>query len=180
MLLRCPNSDSLFEYVTIPTEMSRFSRTNMKVHSLLCPPCAQKIQAIRDKWDAYFTPEPDVTASLIKIYGRLQRDETLILKGWKLRGVQRPKTLKESMVSQGWLFRGGVAAGLAAVAFIFVAPQLNSGKDAATLVNATPQAAQLPLARFRVEDKNSIKVHYLQPELLQSMEFETTSVANGR
>jgi len=174
MLLKCPNSDALFEYVTIPTEMSFLRRTNMRTHTLLCPPCQQKIEAIRQKWDAYFTPEPDITASLIKIYGRLQRDETLVLKGWKLGGVQRPKSLKESAIAQGWLFRGAVAAGLAAVAFVFVTPQVKSDRDL-QLVASVPQAAQLPLARFRVEDKNSIKVHYIQPELLQSMEFETTS-----
>lgn len=173
-LLKCPDSDSLFEYVTIPTEMRAWNRAGMRAHAFVCPPCQQKIKAIQEKWDAYFTPEPDVTASLIKVYSRLQRDETLVLKGWKLGGVQRPKSLRESVVAQGWLFRGSVAASLAAVAFVLVSPQLKSEKEAA-MVSATPQAAQLPLARFRVEDKNSIKVHYVQPELLQSIEFETVS-----
>jgi hypothetical protein len=35
----------------------------------------------------------------------------------------------------------------------------------------------LPFAQIRVEDKdnNRVQVHYVQPELLQSVEFETTS-----
>ncbi len=174
-LLKCPDTDSLFEFVSIPSEMSLWSRANMKTHLFVCPLCQKGAQSIRDKWDAYFTPEPDITGSLIKVYSRLQKDETLVLKGWKLGGVQRQTSFRDSVIGQGWLFRGAVATGLAVVAFFLVNPQgkLEKGDVLAT---AIPQSAQLPLARFRVEDKNRIKVHYVQPELLQSMEFETTSI----
>ena len=32
-----------------------------------------------------------------------------------------------------------------------------------------------PFAQMRIEDENSVKVQYVRPELLQSIEFETNS-----
>lgn len=175
MRLRCPKTESLMEFVTIPSEMSRWTRFSFKAHTLACKNCQEKISAIQTKWNSFFHPEPDVTSSLIKVYSRLQKDETLILKGWKLEGVKpAAPSLPTSLLRQGWVFRGGVSMGLASILMLLVFSQMRPENED-QMTKAVPHSANLPLAQFRVEDKNSIKVHYVQPELLQSMEFETTS-----
>lgn len=175
MLLSCPKTESLLEFVTIPSEMRRWDRITFQVHSLTCQSCQEKMSAIRNKWDSYFRPEPDVTASLIKVYSRLQKDETLILKGWKLDGVKPASpSLSTAMLRQGWVFRGSVSLGLASLLLLLIFSQMKE-EESVPYTAAVPHAANLPVAQFRVEDKNSIKVHYVQPELLHSMEFETTS-----
>ena len=177
-LLKCPKPDALFEFVSIPSEVSPWSRMSIKLHALACPPCQEKMNAIQAKWDAYFIPEPDITSSLIKVYSRLQKDETLVLKGWKLGRTQQTSQWGSGFLKQGWLFRGAVSLGLGSVAILLVTTQVKS--DKAPMTAAVYRSAHVPLAQFRVEDKNSIKVHYVQPELLQSMEFETTSASTGR
>lgn len=176
--LKCPKPDSLFEFVSIPSEVSAWNRMSIKVHAFACPPCQEKMDGIQAKWNAYFTPEPDITSSLIKVYSKLQKDETLVLKGWKLAGAQPAPSWRSSFLKQGWLFRGGVSLGLGSMAVLLVATQVKS--DKVPMTATVHRSAQVPLAQFRVEDKNSIKVHYVQPELLQSMEFETTSASTGR
>lgn len=175
MRLRCPKPDSLMEFVTVPSEMSRWKRFSFRAHTLACKPCQEKISVIQTKWNSYFRPEPDVTSSLIKVYSRLQKDETLILKGWKLDGVKpAAPSISTSLLRQGWVFRGGVSMGLASILLLLVFSQVRTENEG-PMTAAMTHSANLPLAQFRVEDKNSIKVHYVQPELLQSMEFETTS-----
>lgn len=175
MLLNCPKMESLLEFVTIPSEMPRWDRFTFKVHALTCQSCQEKISSIQTKWDAFFRPEPDVTSSLIKVYSRLQKDETLILKGWKLDGVTPARvSLPASWLRQGWVFRGGVSLGLASLIMLLVFSQIKT-EESVSYTSTVPHSMNLPVAQFRVEDKNSIKVHYVQPELIQSMEFETTS-----
>ncbi len=107
-------------------------------------------------------------SSLMRVYSRLQKDETLILKGWKLNEGRHKKSLGGILVNGGWLFRGAVSMGLAAVVISVVMSQQSNGKQS----NAVIQ--QGPLAQIRLENKNGVRVHYLQPEVLQTIEFETT------
>jgi hypothetical protein len=166
--LKCPDSERLFEFVTIPTEMSLSQRGLTKFHLFTCASCKIKKGNIENKWAAYFQPEPEVTSSLIKIYSRLQNDETLILRGWKL-GEQQSRR-QRGIVGSGWVFRGGVALGVASLAVVLVVSQIKVTERPRTSFISSP----IPYAQIRVEDKNRIQVQYVRPELMGSMEFQTT------
>jgi hypothetical protein len=105
----------------------------------------------------------------LRVYSRLQADETLILKGWKLNNVKRRKEVSGFLLNEGWLFRGGVFLGLGAVVGAVVFSSLNQKP-------LSPEGIPLkgPFAQIRLQEKNKVKVHYLQPELLHTIEFETT------
>ena len=173
-LLKCPTSDALLEYVSIPRELGFAKRMLIRLHTSSCQDCQKKTAFIRSKWSSYFSPEPDITSSLIRVYSRLQNDETLILKGWKLGEYQNERDLRSWLLSSGWIFRGAIGAGLASLLLFLVISQFG------TVSNNTPRLAQLnqdvPYARIRFEDKNRVQVHYVQPELIKSVEFETTSL----
>ncbi len=171
-LLNCPKTEGLLEFVSIPKEISLTRRLKHKLHLSTCQNCRERSQILEKKWSAFFTPEPEVTSSLLRVYSSLQKDETLILKGWKLSKSQPRKSFSPLVwLAEGWLFRGGVVAALVGV-FSLVLWGRYSGMDRGKeLSNA---AATIPFAQIRMEDKNRIKVHYIQPELLQSIEFETT------
>lgn len=175
--LRCPSVDSLREYVSISSEIPLRKRLALKSHALLCSSCQREMEKIRGIWKAYFTPEPDVTSSLIRVFSRLQKDETLILKGWKLNSNQQSEA-RRAFLREGWLFRGAVSLGFGALAFILVSTGIQSN-DEPPMTEVVNRSASMgmPTAQFRVEEKNSIRVHYVKPELLESMEFETTSPA---
>jgi hypothetical protein len=164
----CPKTETLFELVTVAAEMPRLKRARLNWHLRSCSACKTQAESISQTWSGFFAPEPEVTSSLLKVYSRLQNDETLILKGWKLSQarVQRRSSIK---LADGWLVRGGVAAAVVgALSLVFWSrSSLYEDKD---LLNAS---ATLPFAQIRIEDKNTIKVHYVQPELLNTMEFET-------
>jgi hypothetical protein len=172
-LPKCPKNEALFELVSIPEELSFFKRGRLKWHLRTCVGCEQKAKTISETWSSFITPEPEVTTSLLKVYSRLQNDETLILKGWKLNQARpRYRSGAALWLAQGWLFRGGVAAAIVTIVTLvfWTRNSVDEGKD---LVDAS---AALPFAQIRVEDKNRIQVHYVQPELLNSIEFETTGV----
>ena len=171
-MLKCPSQEKLLSYETIPDETSRILRFWITLHLNFCHPCSETRQRIRNTWNAYFSQDLDVTSSLIRVLGNLQKDETLILKGWKLGGSRR-RTLSDSLLRQGWLFRGAVSLGLAGITFIFVWSSVRSNSEMA--LRPQPQSGTIPLAEIREDDKIGIKVHYVQPQLLQSIEFETTS-----
>ena len=174
-LLKCPKPETLLEYVTIPDEMSAPKRLLLKLRTGSCPDCQRKIQSIRAKWDSYFAPEPDINSSLLNVYSRLQNDETLILKGWKLDDPRRAKrTVGHRLIKEGWLFRGVVTG---AMALLVVMVTLPSSDDPGTDLREVPMASRssVPPVQIRIEDKDRVKVHYLQPELLQTIEFETAS-----
>lgn len=175
-LLSCPKDERLFELVSIPDEVSFVDRLQLKAHLVGCTGCQQKATAIRKNWETCFIPEPDITGSLMKIYSRLQKDETLILKGWKL-SPTRPMSPSMRLIKEGWLFRGAVATAAAAAFFIVPWSQFSGQKAPDVMVynHSASMGQKPPLAQFRVENKNSIKVHYIEPELLQSIEFETTN-----
>jgi hypothetical protein len=169
-LLNCPDSEKLFEFVTIPSEISNFRRAGMKLHAVTCAPCRIKMESIQKKWSSYFQPEPEVTSSLMKVYSKLQNDETLILRGWKL-GEQRNS--RRNWVGEGWVFRGAVAVGVASIfGAVFVSQVRNNEKLPGIISSAS--SSFVPYAQIRVEDKNRIQVQYVKPELLESMEFQTT------
>jgi len=151
----------------------------MQWHTKHCAGCQQQMSAIRSTWEGYFTPEPDITSSLMRVYSRLQSDETLILKGWKLSEFRAARA--SSVPSTAWAWRAGMAV---AAAILLVIVGLNGGlpgmgpaHEEMLTASVNPASEKLPFAQIRVEDKdnNRVQVHYLQPELLQSVEFETTS-----
>lgn len=165
---KCPTQEKLLEFHTIPQEINFFQRGRIKYHLLSCEPCTEKLKTLKAHWQQYFSPEPDITSSLMRVYSRLQKDETLILKGWKLNETRTHNNLRGILFSGSWLFRGAISVALAAVVLSVVMTQQNNSRE----VN-TSNPAQ-PLAQIRLENKNGVKVHYLQPELLQTIEFETT------
>ncbi len=165
---KCPKQEKLLEFFTIPQEISFFESSSIKIHLLSCQSCSQNLAHLKSNWEQYFSPEPDITSSLMRVYSRLQKDETLILKGWKLNETRTQRNLSGQLIHGGWLFRGAVSLALAAVVLSVVITQQNDSKE------TNPLAPTQPLAQIRQENKNGVKVHYLQPELLQTMEFETT------
>ena len=179
-LLKCPKPEALFEYVSIAHELSIREKAPTWLHLKTCTDCQEKSSAIARKWDSLLSPEPDITSSLLKVYSRLQRDETLILKGWKL-GETRQQRRNETRLLSDWAFRGTIAASLLGVIAFIGWSQLNSNRDGGKeLINASapllsPSQPVVPFAQIRIEDKNRIKVQYVQPQLLQTMEFETTN-----
>jgi hypothetical protein len=175
MLLSCPNTESLFEAISIPDEMSRVKRAAVHLHTLRCAACRERVSSLRAQWDAYFKPEPDITSSLMKVYSSLQNDETLILKGWKLSPARAERRTGISRAQKGWLFGGGFSLALAAIFVVIGVTGVKLGHPDAAPVSPWTQAAKAPLAQIRFEDENRVKVQYVQPELLQSIEFETSA-----
>jgi hypothetical protein len=164
----CPSQEELLEFHTIPQELALFQSIKMKQHLFFCEGCTEKLKTLKYNWEQYFSPEPDITSSLMRVYSRLQKDETLILKGWKLNESRPQRNLSGTLIHGGWLFRGAISIVLAVIVISVAMTQQNSVKEVTT-------ASQThPLAQIRLEDKNGVKVHYLQPELLQTIEFETT------
>lgn len=169
---KCPKNETLFELVSIPEELAFLKRNRLKWHLKTCSGCDQRAKKISETWSHFLPPEPEVTSSLLKVYSRLQNDETLILKGWKLdQSRRRSRGWSAIWLAQGWLFRGGVAAAIVTLVSLVFWTRGNGLDDGKDLVDAS---ATLPFAQIRVEDKNRIQVHYVQPELLNSIEFETT------
>ena len=174
MFLSCPKQELLLEFVTIRGEVSLLNRMTIRAHKLGCNTCREKIQSITESWDAYFRPEPDITNSLIKVFSRLQQDETLILKGWKLSEAPRSRTIGDVLLREGWLFRGGVTAGLAVVVTLFVVNRFQpEGVSSFPAGMPLAETSKVPSAQIRFQDRNAVRVHYVQPELLQTIEFET-------
>jgi hypothetical protein len=179
MLLNCPKPEKLLELFTIPGEISLRQRAVTKTHAFFCADCQQKLTHLKKSWEHYFKPEPDITSSLLKVYSRLQKDETLILKGWKFGEAPRKRGVGHFLFKEGWFFRGAVGLSMASlIAFVTVGPVGNRAQhhDEDGLVERYRSAqTDLPVVQIRQEDKDRVKVHYLQPELLQTIEFETTS-----
>ena len=123
----------------------------------------------------------------MRVYGRLKRDETLILKGWKLSDT-RPVLRKREFSLVHMLGATGVAAGVGALVLLigpsggpstqtYQASISNGGLQHINMMSEPVllrRQPELPLARIRRQERNTIQVHYVQPELLQSIEFETT------
>lgn len=144
----------------------------VKRHLRRCSDCSAAATEIRTQCDSYFAPQPEITSSLLRVYSRLQKDETLILKGWKL-DVRPQRTTRQSLLSGGWLFRGGLAMASLIIAGMVV---MNSGSnEESEKVAARRSEPRIPMAQIRIEQPGRVNVHYVEPELLQTMEFETTS-----
>lgn len=168
MLLSCPKPEDFLELVSVPDELSLGAKYALKAHLGFCSQCKSSFEATQLAWKTFLKPEPEITSSLLKVYSRLQTDETLILKGWKLSNQRRKKELKGILFNEGWLFRGGVFLGLGILVGILAFSTLNQK----TLEKGSHLMG--PLAQIRQQEKNKVKVHYLQPELLHTIEFETT------
>jgi hypothetical protein len=172
-LLNCPKQETLFQVVTIPHEVGFWSKALVRIHTSTCPQCKASCSQMEKRWQGVFSPEPELTSSLLKVYSRLQTDETLILKGWKLGSVgTRRRGAGEWLLASGWLFRGSVAFGLTTVVTLFVWSQFGLDQRTKEVNNAS---TPLPYVQIRTEDTNRIKVQYVQPELLHSLEFETSN-----
>lgn len=163
----CLNSDSLFKYFSVRNEIKFFEKTKIFFHLRKCSQCEFKYKTIQNTWNEYFTPEPEIASSLVKIYAKLQRDETLILKGWKLENFTQNYKLNHWLFNRGWLYYGGVPTALAAV-ITFLAVSQNA-KNQPLVAKQTP-----PYAQIRYEDNNKVNVIYVKPELLHRVEFQTT------
>jgi hypothetical protein len=171
MFLSCPKPEEFLELVSVPEELSWGSRFSLRTHLGICAHCRSSFETTQIAWKSFLKPEPEITSSLLKVYSRLQNDETLILKGWKLGNQRRKKELKGFLFNEGWLFRGGVFLGLGIIVGIVTF---------STLSQKPLEKENLylgPLAQIRQQEKNKVKVHYLQPELLHTIEFETTRSA---
>ena len=119
---------------------------------------------------------PDITSSLMRVYSRLQTDETLVLKGWKFGEISRLRSLGHFLFKEGWLFRGSIGIGMAAVVGVLtLGPLGRQQTDEAIVEHYRSAQSDVPRFQIREENKDRIKVRYLQPELLQTIEFETTS-----
>lgn len=188
----CPKNEQILEYVSIAKELSTFRLAKMKLHLKVCSECHGKYQVISDQWAKFFQPEPDMTSSLLRVYSRLQKDETLVLKGWKLNDSRllngrwqwplRDSRVRSAMRNVSWA-GGMVSAVAAAWAMVVWLPSykgdIQSTEARMGLSNAAaqftiPKPIHVPFAQIRVQDKNRVQVHYVQPELLQTIEFETT------
>jgi hypothetical protein len=171
-LRNCPSPELLLEVVSIPNEMSKWSLLNVRAHTLFCSQCEKTQAGLKATWEAYFQPQPEIASSLLKVYSRLQRDETLILKGWKLTDLRSQATSPVRLFFRSWGFPSGIAVALGLFS-VFYSPDLPTSGDDSRV--AQKQSQSVPLSAIRVRDRNSVKVHYVQPELLHSMEFETVS-----
>lgn len=171
MLLRnCPEKTRWLEYISIPHEMSFFQRSAMRLHGSKCEPCLTTIAALQKEWNSLFSGDGDLTPSLMRVLSKLKNDETLILKGWKLGNV-KPRVSTRQMVRSGWVFRGAISIALVAVVSLVMLRQRDTAESSA---QTGQSLLRKPLAQFRFENQNGIKVHYVQPELVESIEFRTT------
>ena len=163
----CPLPEQLLEFVSIADEISLARKLQVQFHLWRCDRCQTTLDSLQQQWKAALLPEMDTTRSLLSVYGRLQRDETLILKGWKLNTARRPThKVSTHLLREGWVFRGLILTGLTIAVLSLV---FRVGPVAQPL-----RQERTPLAQIRIKEKDRVKVHYVEPELLQSMEFETT------
>ena len=174
-LLQCPKEEWLLQFVSIPKDLPFFKRLRIGSHLRSCKQCQSKRQNIVEKLEAYFTP-PDITSSLLNVYSRLQRDETLILKGWKLGEISPSRRRQVSVLANGWAFRGAVAVGLGCLAVIFVMADRQGLSESQGQRVARQNHREIPFAQIRLQQKNRIQLQYIRPELVQSVEFETTGL----
>jgi len=173
----CPTRERLWALATIPGEMSFFERFPIRFHMRRCEGCQKVTAHLNGLWKSYFTPEPDITPSLMKVYRRLQNDETLILKGWKIGNFSQHRLDSwKSWMSQGWAFRGGVIAlSLFAGLFVLFSPSPEGSIPVGSPVVAESQLkfSKVPMAQIRFEDEKETRVRYVRPELIKTIEFET-------
>lgn len=167
MFLNCPDQELLLEFITIPQEVALKNRLLLSLHLKTCKRCQEQSASVQRKWNSYFKPEPEITSSLIKVYSKLKQDETLILKGWKLGETE--SRAKKSQLTSNWLFRGAIAASLLLIFSIALFQSNNSTPEL-----SASNDSQVPYAQIRLEEKNRVKVQYMKPELLQTVEFETS------
>lgn len=180
--LNCPRNEELLEFVSIAQELSARRRLGFRMHMKICSGCRRKAEQLSQRWEAFFQPEPDITSSLMQVYSRLQSDETLVLKGWKLND---PRLLSGRwrapavQTYRRWVVSGGVVSAAAAMlAVVLWMPGRNDGRSDLSNASAQvslPRNSPVPFAQIRTQDRNRVEVHYVQPELLQTIEFETTN-----
>jgi len=172
----CPKEERLLELASVAAEMRRTERLRLKWHLSGCADCRTQVDELRMAFESYLAPEPDIATSLLRVYGKLQADQTLLLKGWKLNETRQTTDWKSVLFNRGWLFRGGLAvAGLAVAWGVWFAPG-STNTAMAPLPQAPPDSIGAPpWAQIRIEDRNSVRVHFVRPELVHSSEFETVS-----
>lgn len=172
----CPKEERLLELASVAQELPRTERLRLKWHLSGCASCRTQVEELRMAFESYLTPEPDVASSLLRVYGKLQADQTLLLKGWKLNETRTGTDWKSVLLQRGWLFRGGLAAAGMAVAWgVWLAPGTSTSAMAPLPQQPPDSVGAPPWAQIRIEDRNSVRVHFVRPELVHSSEFETVS-----
>lgn len=170
---KCLKPETLLEYISLPEEFGRVKAFRVKLHLRRCADCQKVESQIRQQCDSYFAPQPEITSSLLRVYSRLQKDETLILKGWKLDTARPQRSASQRLLAGGWLFRGSLAAASIVIVGVLTLSRNNAEED--QRIAARRMEPKVPMAQIRIEQPGRVKVHYVEPELLQTMEFETTS-----
>ncbi len=166
MLINCPKNEKILEFITIKESIPIFKKIAMCIHLMFCKVCSEKKKVFTKEWENLTEPSYDITKSLLRIFSRLQNDETLILQGWKLGKIPRKRWVP-FLISPRFVL---VATFLLAIA-IFVIFKNGTGK-----VYTLKSEDHLPYIKYRFQDKNKVTVHYIEPELIQTVEFETSSV----
>jgi hypothetical protein len=174
----CPKEERLLELASVAAEMPCTDRLRLKWHLSGCASCRARVDELKSAFESYFAPEPDIASSLLRVYGRLQADQTLVLRGWKLNETRSRADWRLVLLQRGWLFRGGLAAAGLMVAWgVWKVPGAGTlPKAVAPLPQQPPDSVgPPPWAQLRIENGNSVRVHYVRPELVHFSEFETVS-----
>lgn len=181
-LMKRPDSEELFEFVSIPQEIPFFKRMKLALFIRFDGETRKQVEKLQATWASYFKPEPDVMDSVMRVYSKLRSDETVILKGFKLCDA-RPVVRQKREVSVFQIL-GATSVAASVGALVLWTGQTSSptmqlaeaGMSNVQFMSAPIQLKKQdsPMARIRFQDRNTISVHYMQPELLQSIEFETT------
>lgn len=164
----CLKSDQLLQYFTIQSELGFVTKFKTKWHLKKCQGCAERFNKVQSTWNQYFNPEPEIAPSLIRVYAKLQRDETLILKGWKLENFKSTRSLSQKLFRQGWVYYGAVTSSLLGVMGFFMYNQMTVNR-ALTL----SEKKSSPVAQIEFNQKDKVNVYYVKPELLHHVQFQT-------
>jgi hypothetical protein len=181
--LKCPKNEAILEYVSIAKELPSLSRWSMATHFAVCADCRTRSEQLLKKWESFFQPEPDLTPSLLRVYSRLGKDETLVLKGWKLNDSRilrgRWQWPLRTSHARHFVMGGGAVALAAVLTMVIWMPTEKSSRvemqNASAKMSPSFLNNSTPFAQIRLQEKNRVQVHYVQPELLHTIEFETTN-----
>lgn len=170
-LKNCPSKEKILEFSCFSGALSFFEKLSIKMHLFHCQKCKEKNAEAFSHWQNVFHLKNDFqTESLLNVYSRLQKDETLILKGWKLenptfRGSERFALSKTLNV------------GLAVITLVVISTFTFLGTNIFRTPNQVYSLKEAPRntlqAKVKIKDRNRVQTHYLEPQLIRMVEFET-------
>jgi len=166
-LFKCPSKDAWLEWVSTPQSISLLKKFYFRTKLTICSHCQETEASVKKLWMQFSEPEPDLTDSLIRVFHKLQKDETLVLKGWKLN--EPPLKKRAPVIPLRWV---GVAT---AATMLFVSAWWLQSQQPVHKPIASRAFTTFPKAQIRRQENNTVKVHYIQPELVETLEFETDS-----